>query len=51
MLSKFQNYAKKKIMVKFFQDEQGAAAILTVEIDNALNGLPVQYREVCLFMI
>uniref|UniRef100_A0A915Q3X7 Gelsolin-like domain-containing protein n=1 Tax=Setaria digitata TaxID=48799 RepID=A0A915Q3X7_9BILA len=27
-------------------DEQGAAAIMTVSIDDALNGLPVQYREV-----
>ncbi|VDK62705.1 unnamed protein product [Onchocerca ochengi] len=28
------------------QDEQGTAAIMTVAIDDALNGLPVQYREV-----
>nr|AAL91106.1 gelsolin [Brugia malayi] len=31
---------------KIQANEQGAAAIITVEIDDALNGLPVQYREV-----
>ncbi|XP_008334635.1 gelsolin [Cynoglossus semilaevis] len=28
------------------QDERAAAAILTIQLDNFLNGLPVQYREV-----
>ncbi|VIO88923.1 Uncharacterized protein BM_BM4836 [Brugia malayi] len=32
------------------QDEQGAAAIITVEIDDALNGLPVQGHESSLFL-
>lgn len=28
------------------QDEAGAAAILTVQIDDKLNGGPIQHREV-----